>query len=145
MEPEHLVSEYLGHSFCGERGVRQNHVHLLGEPVHYDADGVESVRWRQRSDEVDGHRVPGSFWNRMRLQWCIEEHSSWFGTLARIAPPHITAHVLADSRPVVVACDEFQGLGMPWVSCQWCIVVSSDQIISKFLVLGNIDASLECD
>ena len=43
MEPEHLVSEYLGHSFCGERGVCWNCMHLLGELVHYDADGVESI------------------------------------------------------------------------------------------------------
>ena len=77
MELEHLVSKYLGHSFGGERGVRRNRVHLLGEPVHDDADGVEAIQWRQRSDEIDGHRVPGSFWNCMWLQWCIEEYMLW--------------------------------------------------------------------
>ena len=43
MESEHLISEYLGHLFSSERGVRRNGVHLLGEPVHYDADGVVSI------------------------------------------------------------------------------------------------------
>ena len=145
MESENLISEYLGHAFGGERGVRRNGVHLLGEPVHYDADGIEAIRWRGRSDEVDGHRVPGAFWNCMWSQWCIEKHTSWLGALTCIAPSHIAAHILADSGPVVVARDEFQGFGMSWVSCQWCVVVSSDQIVSEFLALGNIDASLECD
>ena len=81
----------------------------------------------------------------MWLQQRIEEHPSWLGALTRIASSHIAAHVLADFGPVVVACDEFQGLGMSRVSCQWCVVVSSDQIVSEFLALGNIDASLECD
>ena len=46
MEPEHLVSEYLGHAFDGECGVRRNCVHLLGKPVHYNADGVKAIRCR---------------------------------------------------------------------------------------------------
>ena len=81
----------------------------------------------------------------MWLQRCIEEHASRLGALTCIASPHIAAHILADPGPVVVACDEFQGLGMSWVSCQRCVVVSSDQIVSEFLVLRNIDASLKRD
>ena len=81
----------------------------------------------------------------MWLQRCIEEHTSRLGVLTRIAPSHIAAHILADPGPVVVARDEFQGLGMPQVSCQRCVVVSLNQIVSKFFVLGNVDASLERD
>ena len=81
----------------------------------------------------------------MWLQQCIEKHTSRLGALTRIAPSHIAAHVLADPGPVVVARDEFQGLGMSWVPCKWRVMVSSDQIISEFLVLGNVDASLERD
>ena len=50
-------------------------------------------------------------------------------------------HVLADARSAVVARDEFQSLGMPRVSRQWGVVVSSDQAVSKILVLGDVDAS----
>ena len=46
MEPEHLISEYLGHAFGCERGAHRYRVHLLGEPVHHDADGVKAIRWR---------------------------------------------------------------------------------------------------
>ena len=81
----------------------------------------------------------------MWLQRCIEEYMSWLGALTCIASSHIAAHVLADSGPVVVARDEFQGFGMSWMSRKWRVVVSSDQIVSKFLVLRNIDASFECD
>ena len=81
----------------------------------------------------------------MWLQRCIEEHTSWLGALTRIASSHIAAHVLTDPGPVVVARDEFQGLGMSWMPCKWRVVVSSDQIVSEFLALGNIDASLECN
>ena len=125
MEPEHLVSEYLGHPFGSERGVCRNCMHLFGELVHYDADGVKAIRRWQRSDEVNRHRVPGSFWNRMWLQRCIEEHTSRFGALTRIASSHIAAHILADSGPVVVTRDEFQSFGVSWVSRQRCVVVSS--------------------
>ena len=89
--------------------------------------------------------MPGSLWNCMWLQWCIEKHTSWLGALTCIAPSHIAAHILADPGPVVVARDEFQGLGVSWVSRQRRGVASSDQIVSEFLVLGNIDVSLKCD
>ena len=60
MESEHLILENLGHAFGCEQCMCWNGMHLLGDSVHYYANGVKTIGWGQQSNEVGRDCVPGS-------------------------------------------------------------------------------------
>jgi len=44
-------------------------------------------------------------------------------SLAGVAVPHEVVNILSHLRPVVLACEEFEGLRSSWVANGWGLVV----------------------
>ena|SRR5437870_3391943 len=63
----------------------------------------------------------------------------WLGALACFASFHILSNIALESRPPVIAEDEFSSLEPSWMSCDWGVVVVSDNLLVEALIYGNIN------
>ena len=58
MQSKNIIPQQPGCVLGIERGGSGDGMHLLGEPVNHDKDGILSLRFRQRANEVHGDGGP---------------------------------------------------------------------------------------
>lgn len=69
MQSEHLIPKKGHHSLSGEGRRGRDGVHLLGEPIDHNEDGILVVQQGQRSDQIQRDSVPRTWEYAMGVQW----------------------------------------------------------------------------
>ena len=94
-----------------------NEDRLLGEVIYDNQDGGEPFGDWELFNQVHGDRVPGAFGDRELLQCSIREMPGDFGSCTGGARLAVVPDEQAESRPGVVAEDEFLGPILSIMTC----------------------------